>query len=71
MLTYFRIGLSDTATKHLHRLFGLLGGVKTDDGWQPKTPEELIARLLTDILLEDATEHGEFPTFVNGGKSLH
>ena len=48
MLTYFKIGLDDEATTLLMDLASVVG--------QP--PRELLARLVRDILIEDANEHG-------------
>ena len=48
MRTFFRIGLDDEATTLLLDLSVAVG--------QP--PRELLARLVTDILIEDAREHG-------------
>lgn len=48
MLTFFKIGLDDEATTLLLDLSVAIG--------QP--PRELLARLVTDILIEDAREHG-------------
>ena len=52
MLTYFRIGLDDEATGLLLNLAAVIG--------QP--PRELLARLVKDILVEDANAHGEYPS---------
>ena len=48
MLTYFKIGLDDEATKLLLDLSVVVG----------QSPRSLLARLVTDILIEDAREHG-------------
>jgi len=59
MLTYFHIGLEPEAVALLNRLFAFVSKVPNNEGWQPQTPEELVSRLLTDILVEDADAHGE------------
>lgn len=59
LLTYFRIGLDDEATELLLGLSAITG--------QP--PAKTLARLVRDILIEDAVEHGERPLTVTGPRS--
>lgn len=64
MLTFFRIGLDDEATGLLLDLAQVTG----------QTPRELLARLVRDILIEDAEAHGYVsgrPVTVSGGPSIH
>lgn len=59
LLTYFRIGLDDEATELLLGLSAMTG--------QP--PAKTLARLVRDILIEDAAEHDDRPVAVSGPRS--
>lgn len=55
-LTFFRVGLDDEAVELLLGLAAVTG----------KPPPDVLARLVRDILVEDAEAHGERPVKVEG-----
>lgn len=55
-LTFFRVGLDDEATDLLLKLAEVTR----------QSPRELLARLVRDILVEDAEAHSDRPVMVDG-----
>lgn len=60
-ITFFRIGLDHEATDLLMQLAVVTG--------QP--PRDVLSKLVRDILIEDAEQHGGRPVLVEGGPRLN